>query len=81
MAQFLHYYLIKDVTKITAHMNGRRRWHGWDTNMSEYPVNPNVSANPVVSAWGSFKQNEINLKNAGEKQAAAIRLMDRAGYK
>jgi len=51
-----------------------------DVNM-EYPVNPHVSANPVVSVWGSFKQNEINLKNAGEKQAAAIRLMDRAGYK
>ena len=51
-----------------------------DVNM-EYPVNPKVSADPVVSAWGSFKQNEINLKNAGEKQAAAIQLMDRAGYK
>ncbi|MCB2141149.1 extracellular solute-binding protein [bacterium] len=51
-----------------------------DVNM-EYPVNPKVSSNPVVSAWGTFKQNEINLKNAGEKQAAAIQLMDRAGYK
>lgn len=51
-----------------------------DANM-EYPVNPEVSANPVVSAWGAFKQNEINLNNAGEKQAAAIQLMDRAGYK
>lgn len=51
-----------------------------DVNM-EYPVNPEVSANPVVSAWGAFQQNGINLKNAGEKQAAAIQLMDRAGYK
>ena len=23
---------IKDVTVIPAHMNGRHRWHGWDTN-------------------------------------------------
>ena len=51
-----------------------------DVNM-EYPVNPKVTANSAVSAWGSFKQNEINLKNAGENQAAAIQLMDRAGYK
>ncbi len=29
--------LIKDVTSITAHMNGRRRWHGWDPNISSYP--------------------------------------------
>jgi iron(III) transport system substrate-binding protein len=51
-----------------------------DLNM-EYPVNPSVSANPVVAAWGSFKQNEINLGNAGENQVAAIQLMDRAEYK
>ena len=51
-----------------------------DVNM-EYPVNPAVSANPTVSAWGSFNQNEINLKNAGEKQVAAIQLMDRVGYR
>ena len=51
-----------------------------DVNM-EYPVNPDVPVNPLVASWGSFKQNKDNLKNAGENQAAAIRLMDRAGYK
>ena len=51
-----------------------------DVNM-EYPVNPNVATDPDVASWGSFKQNQINLNNAGEKQAAAIKLMDRAGYK
>lgn len=51
-----------------------------DVNM-EYPVNSNVSVNPFVATWGTFKQNQINLKNTGENQAAAIRLMDRVGYK
>ena len=51
-----------------------------DVNM-EYPVNSDVPVNPLVASWGSFKQNQINLKNAGENQAAAIRLMDRVGYK
>ena len=50
-----------------------------DVNM-EYPVNPRVSVNLTVAAWGSFKQNEINLANAGENQKTAIQLMDRAGY-
>jgi iron(III) transport system substrate-binding protein len=50
-----------------------------DVNM-EYPVNAKVNADPAVAAWGAFQQNQINLRNAGEKQAAAIRLMDRAGY-
>ncbi|MFK7920335.1 MAG: Gfo/Idh/MocA family oxidoreductase [Bacteroidia bacterium] len=29
--------IIKDVTAITAHMNGRRRWHGFDPNMTHFP--------------------------------------------
>lgn len=51
-----------------------------DANL-EYPANPTVKPNPVVAAWGTFKQNPINLESAGAFQADAIRLMDRAGYK
>ena len=40
--------IIKDVTRITAHMNGKRRWHGWDTSMSEYPEDPNI---PETLDW------------------------------
>jgi hypothetical protein len=29
--------IIKDVTAITAHMNGSRRWHGWDTAHAQFP--------------------------------------------
>ncbi|MEL7586521.1 MAG: Gfo/Idh/MocA family oxidoreductase [Prolixibacteraceae bacterium] len=29
--------IIKDVTAITAHMNGGRRWHGWDTKITKMP--------------------------------------------
>ncbi len=51
-----------------------------DANL-EYPVNPAVKPNPVVAGWGNFKQNNINVAKAGELQAAAVRLMDRAGYR
>ncbi|MEN6457050.1 MAG: Gfo/Idh/MocA family oxidoreductase [Prolixibacteraceae bacterium] len=30
--------IIKDVTAITAHMNGARRWHGWDPNIKSFPL-------------------------------------------
>jgi len=46
----------------------------------EYPVNPTVKPHPIVAAWGNFKQNNINVSKAGQLQAAAVRLMDRAGY-
>lgn len=51
-----------------------------DVNL-EYPVNPNVAPDKTVAAWGSFKQNLINVKEAGSLQAKAVKLMDRAGYK
>jgi iron(III) transport system substrate-binding protein len=47
----------------------------------EYPANPQASVNPVVAKWGKFKQDDINVAAAGEFQAAATRLADRAGYK
>jgi iron(III) transport system substrate-binding protein len=51
-----------------------------DANM-EYPVNPNNTPHPTVQAWGAFKQNMMNLDQAGALQGQAIMLMDRAGYK
>ncbi|KVW94351.1 extracellular solute-binding protein [Thiobacillus denitrificans] len=51
-----------------------------DANL-EYPVNPKVSPDKAVAAWGSFKQSLINVKEAGSLQVQAVKLMDRAGYK
>lgn len=51
-----------------------------DVNL-EYPANPNVTPDETVAAWGSFRQNLINVKEAGSLQAQAVKLMDRAGYK
>jgi len=47
----------------------------------EYPVNPHASPSPVLARWGKFKADDINVAAAGEFQAAATRLADRAGYK
>ncbi|MDR1747039.1 MAG: Gfo/Idh/MocA family oxidoreductase [Tannerella sp.] len=30
--------IIKDVTEVTAHMNGERRWHSWDSRIYKYPA-------------------------------------------
>jgi iron(III) transport system substrate-binding protein len=51
-----------------------------DVNM-EYPVNPRIKPDPAVAAWGPFKKNTINVNKAGELQAEAVKLMDRAGYR
>lgn len=51
-----------------------------DSNF-EYPANPQAAVNPIIARWGKFKQDDINVAAAGELQAAATRLADRAGYK
>lgn len=47
----------------------------------EYPVNEKVETSPLVAAWGKFEQDSLNVAQAGALQAAAVMLMDRAGYK
>jgi iron(III) transport system substrate-binding protein len=47
----------------------------------EFPANSQASLNPIVARWGKFKQDDINIAAAGEFQAAATMLADRAGYK
>ena len=47
----------------------------------EFPVNPAVAASAPVAAWGEFRADDRNIAEAGRGQAAAVRLMDRAGYR
>lgn len=50
-------------------------------NNFEYPANPAAPVHPILASWGTFKQDDINVAAAGEFQAAAVKLSDRAGYK
>lgn len=47
----------------------------------EYPVNPDVAPSPDVAAWGTFRADDLNVSVAGRRQAEAVMLMDRAGYR
>jgi len=47
----------------------------------EFPANPAVTVDPIVKSWGDFEPSLINMAEAGRLQPAAVRLMDRAGYR
>jgi iron(III) transport system substrate-binding protein len=47
----------------------------------EYPANPAVKPSTIITAWGEFKADTVDVAAAGELQAAAVKLMDRVGYK
>ncbi|QOC22983.1 extracellular solute-binding protein [Wenzhouxiangella sp. AB-CW3] len=47
----------------------------------EFPARPDIAPRGVVAEWGSFEADDTPLTVAGERQAQAVRLMDRAGYR
>mgnify|MGYP005838041235 CR=1 FL=1 len=47
----------------------------------EFPANPKVNPSDEVAAWGSFKADDMPVEVTGQRQAEAIRLMDRAGWR
>lgn len=47
---------------------------------NEYPVVDGIALDPVVSTFGSFDSDTLNVNMYGEKQAEAVQLMDRVGW-
>jgi iron(III) transport system substrate-binding protein len=47
----------------------------------EFPVNPHIEADALIKSWGPFTADPINVAEAGRRQAEAVKLMDRAGYR
>jgi iron(III) transport system substrate-binding protein len=47
----------------------------------EYPANPAVTPHPILARFGPFKPQSVGVAAAGEFQAAAVKLADRAGYR
>lgn len=79
------------LTKHAPHPEAARKLVEWmttpeaqsifaDINM-EFPANPEVKSSVEVSAWGDFKADTIPVEVAGKRQAEAIMLMDRAGWR
>ena len=50
-----------------------------DSNL-EFPANPSIQPKTLVANWGAFKQDVINVSQAGAGQVEAVKLMDKAGY-
>ena len=47
----------------------------------EYRVKPGIEWSETLQFWGTFKADSLNMTKLGEYNAAAVKLMDRAGWK
>lgn len=71
----------KGAVKFLEWLSSSKAQNLFADNGMEYPANPTVKPDALVASWGTFKPNLINVAKAGELQAKATKLMDRAGYK
>lgn len=58
---------------------GAQRW--FTTHNYEYPVASAVMPAETLQAWGTFKADTAALATLGQHQEAAVRLMDRVGWR
>ncbi len=56
-----------------------QEWYG-KTN-HEFPVREGVTGDSILQSWGAFKADNLNLAVLGENNQAAVRAMDRGGWK
>ncbi len=71
----------EDAVKLLEWLSSAKAQAIYGALNKEYPANQNVAADALVSAWGSFKQDKMNLSQAGVLQADAVKLMQTRGYK
>ncbi len=48
---------------------------------SEYPIVGGTPLDPILAAFGSFREDEINAARYGANSALAVTIMDRAGWR
>jgi len=68
-------------TKLVEWMTGAQAQKLFADINQEFPANPKVEPSAEVAAWGTFKADDIPVEVAGKRQAEAIKLMDRAGWR
>ena len=56
-----------------------QEWYGKTNN--EFPVRAGLTGADILQSWGAFKADSLNLTVLGEQNQAAVRAMDRAGWK
>jgi iron(III) transport system substrate-binding protein len=46
----------------------------------EYPVNPKVKPSKLLSSWGTFKEDTVELSKLGENNAKAVKIFNESGW-
>ncbi len=70
-----------NAVKLLEFLASDKAQRGYAEVNHEYPVNPAIPPSATLQAWGEFKADTLNVAKLGELNPAAVKLMDRAGWK
>jgi iron(III) transport system substrate-binding protein len=72
---------VADAVKLIEFMLTEEAQTWYSEVNNEYPVVDGVEPSEVLSSWGTFKADAVNLTVLGENNRQAVELMDRARWK
>ncbi|MCC5796989.1 MAG: Fe(3+) ABC transporter substrate-binding protein [Methylophaga sp.] len=62
-------------------LSGDRAQQWYAEANGEYPVRDDIEIGEILSQWGDFKADQLDMSILGDNNAQALRLMDRAGWR
>ena len=66
--------------KLIEYLASAPAQHWYAEINNEYPVVAGVATSAVLNRWGDFKRDSLELERLGKLNAAAVKLMDQAGW-
>ncbi len=72
---------VDEAVALLEFLAGPKAQRNYAEVVHEYPVRSDVAWSDVVSAWGRFVADDLNLAVLGENNAEAVRIADRAGWR
>jgi iron(III) transport system substrate-binding protein len=70
-----------EALRLLEWMSGPTAQYDFASLNQEYPVNDATAPSELIQHWGSFRADTMPMSEAGRLQSAAIKLMDRVGYR
>ena len=67
--------------KLIEFLTGESAQRRYVNTSFEYPVNPNVNPSDIVSNWGEFKRDKLDLNQLGVFRKKAIEIFDKSAWK
>lgn len=71
----------ENAIKLLEYLTDVEAQNTYVNNSFEYPINPKVKPSKIVSSWGEFKFDKLDLNLLGSLRADAIKIFDYTGWK